>query len=107
MASGSELGMKANAAYVNGEWRNISKAPTGDSMKHSKAGRLALQYVDGDYRTVPRDSIPAEENVLVVTCCHATTLRSACSGFDSCSSRPRLCYRPVDRAANPGARIAP
>ena len=34
-------------------------------MKHSKAGRLALQFVDGDYRTVPRDSIPAEENVLV------------------------------------------
>lgn len=59
-----EFGMKANAAYVDGEWRNISKTPTGDSMKHSKAGRLALQYVDGDYRTVPRDSIAPEENVL-------------------------------------------
>lgn len=59
-----EFGMKANAVCVNGEWRNISKTPTGDSMKHSKAGRLALQYVDGDYRTVSRDSIPPEENVL-------------------------------------------
>lgn len=59
-----EFGMKANAVKVNGEWRSISKSPSADSMKHSKAGRLALQYIDGDYRTVPRDSIPAEENVL-------------------------------------------
>ena len=49
-----EFGMKANAVRVNGEWRDISKSPTGDSMKHSKAGRLALQYSDGDYRTVAR-----------------------------------------------------
>jgi nicotinamide phosphoribosyltransferase len=60
-----EFGMKANAVCVNGEWRNISKTPTGDDMKRSKAGRLALQFVDGDYRTVARDSIPPEENVLV------------------------------------------
>ena len=33
-------------------------------MKHSKAGCLALQYVDGDYRTVRRESIPPEENLL-------------------------------------------
>jgi nicotinamide phosphoribosyltransferase len=59
-----EFGMKANAACVNGEWRSISKSPVYDSMKVSKAGRLALQYIDGDYRTVPRDSIPPEENVL-------------------------------------------
>jgi nicotinamide phosphoribosyltransferase len=60
-----EFGMKANAVCVNGDWRDISKSPTGDSMKRSKAGRLALQYVDGDYKTVRRDSIPAEENLLV------------------------------------------
>lgn len=60
-----EFGMKANAVCVNGEWRPISKQPTGDSMKHSKAGRLALQYLDGDYRTVLRDSISPEENQLV------------------------------------------
>lgn len=59
-----EFGMKANAVRVNGEWRSIAKAPTGDSMKHSKPGRLALQFADGEYRTVPRDSIPPEENVL-------------------------------------------
>jgi nicotinamide phosphoribosyltransferase len=60
-----EFGMKGNAAMVNGEWIDIAKSPTGDSMKVSKAGRLALQYVDGDYKTVRRDAIPEEENQLV------------------------------------------
>lgn len=56
--------MKASAVCVDGEWRDVAKAPSGDTMKHSKPGRLALQHVDGDYRTVRRDAIPAEENVL-------------------------------------------
>ncbi|MHB1809151.1 MAG: nicotinate phosphoribosyltransferase [Solirubrobacteraceae bacterium] len=60
-----EFGMKANAAKVNGEWRDTAKAPTADAMKRSKAGRLALQYVDGDYKTVRRESIAEEENQLV------------------------------------------
>jgi nicotinamide phosphoribosyltransferase len=60
-----EFGMKANAAKVNGEWRDIGKSPTGDSMKLSKKGRLALKYADGDYTTVRRDEIPEEENQLV------------------------------------------
>lgn len=58
------FGYKANAARINGSWRDIAKQPKGSAFKHSKAGRLALQYADGDYRTVPRDSIPPEENVL-------------------------------------------
>lgn len=60
-----EFGMKANAAKVNGEWRDIGKSPTGDAMKLSKKGRLALRYADGEYSTVRRDEIPAEENQLV------------------------------------------
>ncbi|MFN8218011.1 MAG: nicotinate phosphoribosyltransferase [Solirubrobacterales bacterium] len=59
------FGQKANAACINGEWIDVKKTPTGDTMKHSKAGRLALRYVDGDYETVPRDSIPEDENVMV------------------------------------------
>jgi nicotinamide phosphoribosyltransferase len=50
---------------INGTWKPIQKVPTGDAMKRSKAGRLALRFVDGDYQTVPRDSIAPEENVLV------------------------------------------
>jgi nicotinamide phosphoribosyltransferase len=59
------FGQKASAVCVNGEWRDIAKSPTGAGFKASKRGRLALQYVDGDYRTVARDSIPPEENLLV------------------------------------------
>ncbi|MGB1885137.1 MAG: nicotinate phosphoribosyltransferase [Gammaproteobacteria bacterium] len=59
------FGQKANAVCVNGEWRDIYKAPTGSSMKVSKRGRLALKYENGEFETVPRDSISAEENQLI------------------------------------------
>ena len=59
------FGQKASAVCVNGEWRDIYKAPTGSDFKVSKKGRLALKYENGTYTTVPRDSIPPEENVLV------------------------------------------
>ncbi|WP_066904548.1 nicotinate phosphoribosyltransferase [Millisia brevis] len=56
--------MKANAVRVNGEWREVRKAPTGAAFKHSKAGRLALIKVDGEFRTVPLESVAPEENLL-------------------------------------------
>ena len=59
------FGQKASAVCVNGEWRDIYKSPTGSDFKVSKKGRLALKYENGTYTTVPRDSIPPEENVLV------------------------------------------
>ncbi|PKZ64137.1 nicotinate phosphoribosyltransferase [Gordonia terrae] len=59
------FGMKASAICVSGSWRGIQKSPKGDPMKRSKAGRLALIHVDGDYKTVARETIPADENVLV------------------------------------------
>lgn len=59
------FGQKASAVCVNGEWRDIYKSPTGSDFKVSKKGRLALKYENGTYVTVPRDSIPPEENVLV------------------------------------------
>jgi nicotinamide phosphoribosyltransferase len=59
------FGQKASAVCVNGEWREISKTPTGSAFKASKKGRLALRRVGDSYETVPRNSIPAEENVLV------------------------------------------
>lgn len=58
------FGQKANAVKVKGEWRDISKTPTGADFKTSKAGRLALVCVDGEYKTVPRNSVPEEENLL-------------------------------------------
>jgi len=58
------FGMKASAVSIGGEWRDVFKAPKGSAMKRSKAGRLALCKVDGDYRTVRREEIPAHENLL-------------------------------------------
>lgn len=60
----NHFGQKANAVRVNGEWRDIGKQPTGDPIKVSRRGRLALKFADGEYQTVPRDSVPAEENIL-------------------------------------------
>ena len=76
------FGQKASAVCINGKWKDISKAPTGDPMKHSKAGRLALQYVDGDYRTVRRESIPPEENLL-----QPVFRNESCSGSGTSRSR--------------------
>jgi nicotinamide phosphoribosyltransferase len=59
-----EFGMKANAVCINGQWRDVAKSPTYDSIKHSKAGRLALIHRDGDYQTVGRDTINPEKNLL-------------------------------------------
>lgn len=59
------FGQKASAVCVNGEWRDIYKSPTDADFKVSKKGRLALKYENGTYITVPRDSIPPEENVLI------------------------------------------
>lgn len=58
------FGYKTNAIRVNGEWRDVAKRPKGSVFKHSKPGRLALTKIDGEFRTVRKDSIPAEENLL-------------------------------------------
>ncbi len=60
----NRFAQKANAICVNGHWRNISKSPTGEAYKASKAGRLALICENGEYKTVPRDSVSAEQNLL-------------------------------------------
>ncbi|WP_037204548.1 nicotinate phosphoribosyltransferase [Rhodococcus opacus] len=59
------LGQKASAVCVNGEWRVIAKAPTGDAMKGSERGRLGLRLSQGEYQTVPRESISPGENILL------------------------------------------
>lgn len=59
------FGQKTNAVCINGRWQDVYKCPTGDPMKHSKAGRLALVRRDGDYRTVRREEAGPDENLLV------------------------------------------
>ncbi|CAB4863836.1 unannotated protein [freshwater metagenome] len=58
------FGQKANAACIEGKWVDLQKTPTGSRMKRSKAGRLALVRVDGEYRTVRREEVKPEQNLL-------------------------------------------
>ena len=48
--------MKASAAEVGGEWRDVFKAPVTDPAKRSKAGRLTLMRRGGAYATCRLDS---------------------------------------------------
>lgn len=59
--------MKASAACVNGDWRDVYKDPITDSGKRSKRGRLALvRAEDGKVATVREDELAGRENVLRV-----------------------------------------
>jgi len=70
------FGHKANAICINGEWKGVAKRPVGTRMKHSKAGRLAVCKVDGDFKTVERSLVSPEENLLVPVFRNGKILRS-------------------------------
>lgn len=46
---------KLCAALVDGEWQDVIKDPITDPGKKSKAGRLDLIMVDGEYKTIALD----------------------------------------------------
>jgi len=48
--------MKASAAQVDGQWRDVFKAPVTDPTKRSKAGRLTLMRRGAAFATVRLDS---------------------------------------------------
>lgn len=53
--------MKASAVQVNGQWRDVFKAPVTDPAKRSKPGRLTLMHQDGAYATVRLDAPGCQE----------------------------------------------
>jgi nicotinamide phosphoribosyltransferase len=55
---------KASCATVNGEDRDVTKNPVGDSSKRSKAGRLALTRQQGHWRTERRSQAPHSGDLL-------------------------------------------
>lgn len=57
--------MKASAICINGEWRDVYKDPITDQGKRSKKGRLALINVNGQFKTVARNTINPMDNELV------------------------------------------
>ena len=46
-----KFAFKCSAVQVNGIWRDVSKNPITDPGKRSKAGRLALVYMNGSHRS--------------------------------------------------------
>ncbi|HEY6529920.1 MAG TPA: nicotinate phosphoribosyltransferase [Cellvibrionaceae bacterium] len=59
-----KFAMKASAICINGQWRDVYKDPITDQGKRSKKGRLALIKENGQFKTVPRESVSAEANLL-------------------------------------------
>lgn len=53
--------MKASAVQIDGQWRDVFKAPVTDPAKRSKAGRLTLLQQDGAYATVRLNSPGCQE----------------------------------------------
>jgi nicotinamide phosphoribosyltransferase len=53
---------KCSAITVNGEERDVFKAPKGEEWKRSKAGRLSLVFRDGKFQTI---KAPARDDLLI------------------------------------------
>lgn len=60
-----KFAMKASAICINGQWRDVYKDPITDQGKRSKKGRLALIKENGQFKTVPKNAVSAEQNQLV------------------------------------------
>ena len=56
--------MKASAAKVDGEWRDVFKDPITSRSKRSKKGRLALVETDGKFDTIKEDALNGQTNLL-------------------------------------------
>lgn len=59
-----KFAMKASAICINGQWRDVYKDPITDQGKRSKKGRLALIKENGEFKTVPANTITAQQNHL-------------------------------------------
>ena len=70
-----KFAMKASAAKVNGEWRDVYKDPVTDSGKRSKRGRLALVKSDSNYQTIRESDLKGQQNYLVPVFSNGKILR--------------------------------
>ncbi|CBL46989.1 Nicotinic acid phosphoribosyltransferase [gamma proteobacterium HdN1] len=60
-----KFAMKASAACIHGEWRDVFKDPATDPGKRSKPGRLALiRTEDGRYETIRLEQLQGRRNYL-------------------------------------------
>ena len=60
-----QFAMKASAAKVNGDWRDVYKDPVTDHGKRSKKGRLAvIEPEPGNYKTIAEEELGSRKNIL-------------------------------------------
>lgn len=59
-----KFAMKASAARVNGDWRDVYKDPVTDPGKESKRGRLALVKEGKAFATIRAADLAGRENLL-------------------------------------------
>ncbi|PIE41691.1 MAG: nicotinate phosphoribosyltransferase [Gammaproteobacteria bacterium] len=61
-----KFAMKASAAKVNGQWRDVFKDPVTDRGKRSKKGRLAVKLGNcAQYQTVRAEAVNGGDNLMV------------------------------------------
>jgi nicotinamide phosphoribosyltransferase len=71
-----QFAMKASAACVAGEWRDVYKAPVTDQGKRSKRGRLALvDDAEQGLITVREEQVGEHEDLLVLVFRNGELLR--------------------------------
>lgn len=59
-----KFAMKASAARVNGEWRDVYKDPVTDPGKESKKGRLALIKTENGFKTIKENDLLGRDDLL-------------------------------------------
>ena len=70
-----KFAMKASAICINGIWNYVFKDPITDQGKRSKKGRLALEYKNGNWATVRKESIPEYEDRLITVFKNGTLIK--------------------------------
>jgi nicotinamide phosphoribosyltransferase len=71
-----QFAMKASAAKVNGDWRDVYKDPVTDHWKRSKKGRLAvIEPEPGVYKTIPEDELGSQKNILEIVYVNGKLIR--------------------------------
>ena len=71
-----QFAMKASAAKVNGNWRDVYKDPVTDRGMRSKKGRLALiEPEPGNYKTIPKDELGSQKNILEIVYSNGKLIR--------------------------------
>jgi nicotinamide phosphoribosyltransferase len=71
-----QFAMKASAAKVNGDWRDVYKDPVTDHGKRSKKGRLAvIEPEPGVYKTIPEGELGQQKNILEIVYVNGKLIR--------------------------------